>query len=113
MDEAERCHEIAYISYGRLIARGSVDEVIAGAGLSTWRGEGEGLNAAAEALRRAPGVDTVAAFGAALHVSGSDRAALEQAIAPWDRPPMRWKAVSPTLEDVFIRLMKDARDNMQ
>ncbi|MDX5394217.1 MAG: ABC transporter ATP-binding protein [Caulobacteraceae bacterium] len=113
MDEAERCHEIAYISYGRLIARGSVDEVIAGAGLSTWRGEGEGLNAAAEALRQAPGVDTVAAFGAALHVSGSDRAALEQAIAPWDRPPMRWKAVSPTLEDVFIRLMKDARDNMQ
>ena len=29
MDEAERCHEIAYIAYGHLLAHGTVDEVIA------------------------------------------------------------------------------------
>ena len=28
MDEAERCHEIAYIAYGELLAQGTVDEVI-------------------------------------------------------------------------------------
>ena len=35
MDEAERCHEIAYIAYGELLAQGSVDEVVANAHLAT------------------------------------------------------------------------------
>ena len=34
MDEAERCHEIAYIAYGKLMARGTADEIIAASGLS-------------------------------------------------------------------------------
>lgn len=113
MDEAERCHEIAYISYGRLIARGTVEAVIADAGLVTWRAEGRDLEAAAAALRGAPGVETVAPFGAAVHVSGSDPRALEAAIAPWRSPDIRWRQVTPTLEDVFIRLMKDAQDNIR
>ncbi|WP_300577717.1 ABC transporter ATP-binding protein [Phenylobacterium sp.] len=113
MDEAERCHEIAYISYGRLIARGAVEAVIADAGLVTWRAEGRDLEAAAAALRQAPGVETVAPFGAAVHVSGSDPHALEAAIAPWRSPDIRWRQVTPTLEDVFIRLMKDAQDNIR
>jgi ABC-2 type transport system ATP-binding protein len=29
MDEAERCHEIAYIAYGHLLVHGTVPEVIA------------------------------------------------------------------------------------
>src|SRR5881227_2070549 len=29
MDEAERCHQIAYIAYGHLLAHGTVDDVIA------------------------------------------------------------------------------------
>jgi len=111
MDEAERCHEIAYISYGRLIARGTAEEVVKGSGLITFHGEGPEIGRLAHELAGEPGVETVAPFGAALHVSGTDRAALEAAIAPWRREPYRWTEVPPTLEDVFIQLMGQAQDN--
>ena len=52
-----------------------------------------------------------APFGASLHVSGSDRAALEAAIQPYRRDPFRWTEVDPTLEDVFIKLMEGSEDN--
>src|SRR5438552_983686 len=73
MDEAERCHEIAYIAYGELMTHGTVDQVIAGAHLATWIVTGEGLAELAGRLRQTEGVDMVASFGAALHVSGRDR----------------------------------------
>ena len=111
MDEAERCHEIAYISYGRLIARGTAQEVVASAHLITFHGEGPGVDRLAHELAGKPGVESVAPFGAALHVSGTDRAALEAAIKPWRRAPYHWREVPPTLEDVFIHLMGQAQDN--
>ena len=111
MDEAERCHEIAYISYGRLIARGTTQAVVEGAHLVTFHGEGPDVGKLAQALAGQPGVETAAPFGAAVHVSGTDRRALEAAIAPWRKAPFRWREVDPTLEDVFIQLMGQARDN--
>ena len=118
MDEAERCHDIAYIAYGRLIARGTADEVIAQSGLVTFRAEGRtadgmGADRLARELAGKPGVIMAAPFGAALHVSGTDRAALEAAIAPYRAPPLTWTEVQPTLEDVFIRLMGSQTDNFQ
>jgi ABC-2 type transport system ATP-binding protein len=113
MDEAERCHEIAYISYGRLIARGTADEVVAASNLVTFHGEGPDVGKLSPQIAGRPGVETVAPFGAALHVSGSDRAALEAAIAPWKHAPYRWSEVAPTLEDVFIQLMGKAEDNFK
>ena len=50
----------------------------------------------------------VAPFGTALHVSGTDRAALELAIAPFRTSDVRWHEVQPTLADVFIHLMRGA-----
>jgi ABC-2 type transport system ATP-binding protein len=111
MDEAERCHEIAYISYGRLIARGTAEQVIAESHLVTFHGEGPGVERLAHELAGKPGVETVAPFGAALHVSGTDGRALEAAIAPWKQAPYRWTEVAPNLEDVFIHLMGQAEDN--
>jgi ABC-2 type transport system ATP-binding protein len=111
MDEAERCHEIAYISYGRLIARGTAEEVVKSSGLITFHGEGPEIGRLTHELAGKPGVETVAPFGAALHVSGVERAQLEAAIAPWRRKPYRWTEVAPTLEDVFIQLMGQAQDN--
>ncbi|HKR89498.1 MAG TPA: ABC transporter ATP-binding protein [Phenylobacterium sp.] len=113
MDEAERCHEIAYISYGRLIARGTAEEVVKNSGLITFHGEGPDVGALTHELSGKPGVETVAPFGAALHVSGTDRAELDAAIAPWRREPYRWTEVEPTLEDVFIQLMGQAQDNFR
>ncbi len=111
MDEAERCHEIAYISYGKLIARGTAQDVVAGSHLVTFHGEGPDVDRVAHALNGKPGVDTVAPFGASVHVSGTDRKALETAIAPFRKPPFRWTEAEPTLEDVFIKLMGEAQDN--
>ena len=111
MDEAERCHEIAYISYGKLIARGTAEEVVKGSHLVTFHGEGPEVGRLAHELEGKPGVETVAPFGAAVHVSGTDRRALEAAIAPWRKAPYRWTEVEPTLEDVFIQLMGQAEDN--
>ena len=113
MDEAERCHDIAYIAYGKLMARGTLGEVIGQSGLTTFRAEGPGADRLGRELARAPGVAMAAPFGAALHVSGQDRAALEAAIAPYRKPPLTWTEVSPTLEDVFIQLMASSKDNFQ
>jgi ABC-2 type transport system ATP-binding protein len=106
MDEAERCHEIAYIFNGRLIARGTGDAVIAESGLVTFEAEGPRADRLGRELASKPGVDMAAPFGEALHVSGTDRAALEAAIQPYRRDPYRWTEVQPTLEDVFIHLMR-------
>jgi ABC-2 type transport system ATP-binding protein len=113
MDEAERCHEIAYISYGKLIARGTAEQVIEGSHLITFNGEGDGIDRLADELKTRPGVEMVASFGASLHVSGTDRTALEAAIAPYRSGAVRWTEVEPTLEDVFIQLMEASQDNFQ
>jgi ABC-2 type transport system ATP-binding protein len=113
MDEAERCHELAYISYGRLLTRGTVAEVIAGAGLITWALSGEGLVEAGHRLRTAPGVRTVAPFGSTLHVSADSEAALKAATASLASlgQGLRITPIEPSLEDVFIALMQQAQDN--
>ena len=112
MDEAERCHEIAYIAYGELLAHGTVDEVIGASRLTTFNVSGEGLAALGTTLEHTPGVDMVAPFGTSLHVSGRDGAALESAIAPYrESPTLAWERAEPTLEDVFIDLMSRSKDN--
>jgi ABC-2 type transport system ATP-binding protein len=114
MDEAERCHRLAYIVQGKLLAQGTAEELLRQSGLHTWEVTGANLAELAAALRARPGIEMVAAFGAALHVSSADERALAEAIAPfrvW--PGATWTEISPGLEDAFIKFMRDARDNTQ
>jgi ABC-2 type transport system ATP-binding protein len=111
MDEAERCHRLAYIAYGTLLASGTVQEVVDSAGLATWSVRGPELARLAAELRERAGVQQAVAFGAALHVSGDDADMLEAAIAPWRREPYEWTRMRAGLEDVFIHLMDRSRDN--
>jgi len=114
MDEAERCHEIAYIAYGYLLAHGTVEEVIAKSALSTYTVTGDQLHTLQDELAGKPGVDMVAPFGTSLHVSGRDKAALDATIAPWrDNKGLHWQHGEPSLEDVFIELMTRSKDNFQ
>jgi ABC-2 type transport system ATP-binding protein len=115
MDEAERCHEIAYLAYGELLVHGTVEQVIESAHLTTYvvsAGNNGALNSLSHELEHTPGVGMVAPFGTSLHVSGRDAAALNAAIAPFRaRADLDWKISEPSLEDVFIDLMSKARDN--
>ncbi|OGV52074.1 MAG: multidrug ABC transporter ATP-binding protein [Lentisphaerae bacterium GWF2_52_8] len=112
MDEAERCHRLAYLAYGTLLTQGSVEEVAARAGLSTWSVSAEaGTLSLAEELRAADGVEQVVPFGNTLHVSGSDAALLSKTVSCFQRSGLKWEKTESSLEDVFIHLMDKARDN--
>lgn len=112
MDEAERCHRISYISYGKLIARGTVDEVVAGAGLTTFVAR----DAPADLARRLsglPGVEQVAPFGSTLHVVGVDGERLAASLASVTaQTGVAFERGETSLEDVFIQFMARAEDNM-
>ena len=113
MDEAERCHRINYIAYGRLVASGTVAEVVRDAGLTTFLLTGPGTIEAAARLRGAEGVDQVAPFGLTLHVVGRDGAALARSVARVAAETgTRAEPAETSLEDVFIRLMSVAEDTM-
>jgi ABC-2 type transport system ATP-binding protein len=111
MDEASRCHRLAYIAYGNLLARGTVEEVVRAGGLTTWEVTGENLWALADRIRGLPGVEQVVAFGTTLHVSGRDAEKLAASVAPHRSNGQRWTKIEPGLEDVFISLMETAKDN--
>ena len=108
MDEAERCHRLAYILNGNLLAFGTAEEVIEQAHLTTWSVAGLRLLELAGKLRPLRGVRQAVVFGAALHVSGDDSAALERAIAPFRTAEYQWQQIPCGLEDVFIHLMDEA-----
>jgi ABC-2 type transport system ATP-binding protein len=114
MDEAERCHRISYISYGKMLASGTVEELVRNAGLTTFVVQGPRLDQVAAALSGRPGVDQVAPFGATLHVVGSDKKDLEAALADVEKEH-KGVTVTPgetSLEDVFIQFMSGSKDNM-
>ena len=109
MDEAERCHRLAYISRGKLLTHGTVAAVIERENLTTWAVSGPDLPNLAEQLREQPGVEQTVAFGSSMHVSGSDSAALEHAIEPFRTNQYEWHEVESGLEEVFIHLMETSQ----
>jgi ABC-2 type transport system ATP-binding protein len=106
MDEAERCHRLAFIMSGRLLTHGTTREVVAGCGLTTFAISGPDLPALAQRLRAEPGVEQAVAFGNDLHISGADAAALAQVVERHRTPTHHWRQVDSGLEDVFIHLMR-------
>jgi ABC-2 type transport system ATP-binding protein len=110
MDEAERCHRLAFILNGHLLSQGTVDDVVAQAHLTTWSVSGPNLLSLADEIRNRTGVEQAVAFGNVLHVSGDDSSALEKAIAPYREGQYEWRQIDAGLEDVFIHLMKQPKD---
>jgi len=113
MDEAERCHKLAYIAYGRLLAQGTAREVIASQKLVTFSVQGPQIEAVARGLRSLPGAEQAVAFGDTWHVTGVDAALLEQSLrdALAGHEGMSFHRIDTGLEDVFIHLIQRATDN--
>lgn len=116
MDEAERCHRLAYIAYGNLLASGTVEEMVRDSNLTTWNvmvENGEtALHSLSERLKPLPGIAQVVAFGNTLHVSGRDPQLLAQSISPYNVPPYKWTEIDTSLEEVFIDLMQQSKDGL-
>ena len=120
MDEAERCHRLAYLAYGRLLVTGTAAEVIAHSGLVTWVvkardvGHERALTVLGQRLAREAAVESVVPFGTALHVCGHDASALQEAVARVAGAQAAYSVerVDASLEDVFVSLMQDSADNM-
>jgi len=116
MDEAERCHRLAYIAYGKLLATGTPDEVLHKVRLATWEVSGPAarLSQINSLLKNKSGVSHVTAFGNTLHVTGEDEVSLEKTIDAFAaEESLVWKRTEPSLEDVFIHLMRNVTDNFQ
>jgi ABC-2 type transport system ATP-binding protein len=91
MDEAERCHELAYIAYGKLLARGTEAQIVREAALTVWAVQAD---------------DPTGLVGMV--------APLKAAIAPWRaQPGLAWRRSEANLEDVFISLIAAAPDNFK
>lgn len=105
MDEAERCDELAYITFGRIISQGTPADMLAEANLTTWRVSGPDLDHLADKLREISAISLVANFGRSLHVSGLNEQKLSSAISTFNVPPYEWVKIHPSLEDVFIYYM--------
>jgi ABC-2 type transport system ATP-binding protein len=113
MDEAERCHRLAYLAYGKLLTHGTLDEVLSTARLVTWSVTGPDLHVIAAALRGRDGIEQVVAFGNTLHVSGRDGKKIEASIQSIRSDRHHWVPMQAGLEDVFISLMDQAKDNFR
>jgi ABC-2 type transport system ATP-binding protein len=113
MEEAEYCNRIALIDAGKLIASGSPGELRRHAlGGVLFEMECSAAGAALEALKQAPGVNDAAIFGDKLHVllhDVSDAAGLRSLLAARGIEAGVPRAIPPTLEDVFVRLVTRPR----
>lgn len=107
MDEAARCHRLAYIAYGHLLASGTPEELIAKSGLASFSVK-DNSSALAERLRKLPGVQQVVAMGNVYSVSGQDGALIEAGLA--GLPDVRFEKTDTGLEQVFIQLMENVQD---
>lgn len=114
MDEAERCHRLAYIAYGNILASGTPEQVVAMQNLETWAISGPDIQRYSAELRKISGVAQVATFGSVLHVCSGAGAELGPRLQQFAvQYGLTVEAAQPSLEDVFIRLMRDARDPLQ
>jgi len=107
MDEAERCHRLAYLSYGTLLAVGTAEEVAIASGLATWSISGGKMHELSETIKRLPAVELVIPFGNTLHVCGHDEALLAHTLTTFVTGDYRLARIATGLEEVFINLMHE------
>lgn len=107
MDEAERCHRLAYLAYGKLLVAGTAEEVVSSSGLKTWALTGRNVHLLTPELKTMPGVEQVVPFGNTLHISGHNEEMLGASLASLKNGKYRLQKIDANLEEVFISLMQN------
>ncbi|MBX9585846.1 MAG: ABC transporter ATP-binding protein [Gammaproteobacteria bacterium] len=103
MDEAARCHRLAYISKGQVLTHGTIDQIIEESQLKTWQVQGPDLDELADKLRKEEFIDQVTNFGQSIHVGTTKIESIKHILKKYDHPPYTWTQVTPTIEDIFIK----------
>lgn len=111
MDEAERCHKLAYIAYGKLLATGTSAEIIASQNLNTVAVYGDNLNTFAKKVEKKLGIEQIVMFGSSLHISGKNKDLLLNSVTSELKANQKMEIIQTNLEDVFIYLMSHSQDN--
>jgi ABC-2 type transport system ATP-binding protein len=110
MDEAERCHRLAFIFRGALLDVGTPDEVVGRRHLRIAELDLERALEAATALREAPGVEEVAHYGHLLRLAvrgGADPVALAREILGARGIVVRSASETrATVEDAFVSMVR-------
>ncbi|HAT7071678.1 TPA: ATP-binding cassette domain-containing protein [Legionella pneumophila] len=106
MDEAERCHQLVYMSAGEIIARGSVIEIIQSTGLHSWVVKGESFSRLKDILLNNPAIQMIEK-GNEMRIS-SIVDDIYQVLDPFVLNNYEIKKIDTTLEDAFIyKIMKE------
>lgn len=108
MDEAERCNRLAYIVYGRMMAEGTVSELIRGSQLVSYAASGAHLVELAKHLKEQPAVEQVVIWGNEIRICGTDEQGLQQVMQAY--PDYTWRKVATSLEEVFIHLVGERNE---
>jgi ABC-2 type transport system ATP-binding protein len=106
MDEAERCHRLAFIFRGHVLDEGRPDDVVARRGLLAAEIDlPDTSHAAAESLRSRAGVDEIEHYGHTLRVvthASVDPIELLREVAPDGEP----RKARVTVEDAFVSMVR-------
>jgi ABC-2 type transport system ATP-binding protein len=108
MDEAERCHRLAILQRGRLVADGTPRELTEALPGRTWRVRSSRAREAELALRGRPGILGVAQIGTDLRVLAAPALEESDLRALLDGSAVEVEPVTPNLEDVFVAATRDA-----
>lgn len=112
MDEADQCDYIAYIAFGRKLIDGPARDIPDMVGLVTWRVVGPDLGTLTQRLQNLDGIDQIARFGTALHISGKDAGRLDATVASVQKNnDQTWTRQAAGLEEIFIYLMDKEKDS--
>ena len=114
MDEAERCHRLAILDRGVLVAEGVPEELMAHLGATVLQIESGHSRPIRDAILRSAHVWHVAQLGNRLHALVDPKlpnpeALLQGLVAPLD-PDARIRPIGPNLEDVFVMATSGAPD---
>jgi ABC-2 type transport system ATP-binding protein len=117
MDEAERCHRLAFIFRGQLLDVGTPAEIVERRRLRVAELRLEDATRAADLLRARPEVDEIAHYGMVLRLATKNLADPEL-IARATLEPMgiavhEYRETRVTVEDAFVSMVRDDRDGRQ